>query len=241
MASAPVPGFRLRDLDENLRSCPIPDSRLSRSNPFSLHRFRGSLRHFALGRASQAVLSLLLTLLAVRLLAPADYGVYMVLWGLVEFGRPLSAIGLIATMQQFLPEMALHADRGQLLRFLRVLRAGRLLLLLGWAGAAYLAWGPLVHWLGVPTERVPPAWIVPALFVVLMGAEFAEQGLEALLDQRFSQAVRALFPALRIVNRSPASESVMSFGTTRESEHVIKSARGNCRAISRSKKSFRFG
>jgi O-antigen/teichoic acid export membrane protein len=167
-------------------------------NPFGRSRFRRSMRAFLFGRAAQAVLTLALTLLAVRLLPAADYGAYMVLWGLIEVGRPLSSLGLSAALQQFLPEMALHARPAAFTRFLWLMRAARLALLAVWGLAILLAWPQLTSWLGLDARQLPAGWIVASLFVALMAAEFAQQGLEALMDQPTSQTVRALLTVMRL-------------------------------------------
>jgi len=167
-------------------------------NPYSGRNFRRALRWFVVGRAAQAVATLTFTLLAVRVLGAADYGAYMVLWGLIELARPLSSLGLLPALQQFLPEMALHADRNQLFRFVRWTTVARFSLLSAFALGFYVFWVPLSGWLGFTAVQQTGTWLVCLMIVTVHGASFTDQMLESLLEQRFAQAVRALFPLLRL-------------------------------------------
>jgi len=160
---------------------------------YSGRRFRRALRFLLFGRAVQALAKAALALLAIRALGATDYGVYMVLLGIVDLCAPLSSLGLLPTAQQFLPEMALHARAVQLRRFVRILTALRLGALFVFSGAVYLWWEPIAGWLGFDPQRYAGAWLACLLIITLLGALFTETLLESLLEQRFVHSTRALY------------------------------------------------
>lgn len=160
---------------------------------YSGRRFRRALRFLLFGRAIQALAKAALALLAIRALGATEYGVYMVLLGIVDLCQPLSSLGLLPTAQQFLPEMALHARAERLRRFVRVLTVLRLAALVVFAGAIYLFWEPIAVWLGFDPQRYAGAWLACLLIVTLLGAMFTETLLESLLEQRFVHLSRALY------------------------------------------------
>lgn len=172
---------------------------MSDRHPFSGDRFRRALRFFVFGRTVQAIASLAVTLLGVRLLAPSDYGTYLVLWGLLELLRPLVSLGLLPALQQFLPEMAIHGQPHQLRQLVRWSMAARAGLLLTWCGLLALFWLPLSALLGLPPLLGTKPWLLFGLVVVVLGAELVYDMLEALLDQRAAQSIRGLFPVLRLL------------------------------------------
>ena len=69
----------------------------------------------------------------VRLLIPADYGAYMVLWGMVEMMMPLSSLGMLEAVRRFLPELAARGAPGVLIRFVRWMTLIRLAIFVVWA------------------------------------------------------------------------------------------------------------
>lgn len=175
---------------------------MKRSNqPFSGDRFRRALRHFLLGRAAQALFGLGFTLATVRLLPIGDYGSYMVLWALIEFARPLTSLGLLPMLQQFLPEMAMHATAIQLRRLVVVSTAVRMGLLAVWACILLVAWQQITALLGLDATVQDPhlRYWVCLVAIGVLGSEVAYEMLEALLAQRAAQSIRGLFPALRLL------------------------------------------
>jgi O-antigen/teichoic acid export membrane protein len=167
-------------------------------NPFGKRQFQRALRYFVVGRSMQAIASISLTLMTVRVLSPNDYGAYMVLWGLIELARPLTSMGLLPALQQFLPEMALHASQAQLRKFLRVMSAARFLLLSLFAVLMYVAWDSLASWLRFEPSHVGAAGFACVLIVSVLLTDFTDHALDALLEQRFAQLVRALLPLIRL-------------------------------------------
>lgn len=160
---------------------------------YSGRRFRRALGYLLVGRAAQAVATIALALLAIRALGPTDYGLYMVLLGIVDLCHPLSSLGLLPTAQQFLPEMALHARMAHLRRFIRWLTVLRIGMLVVFAGTIYAAWGSIAGWLGFDAQRYAGAALACLLIVTLLGAMFTETLLESLLEQKFVHTSRALY------------------------------------------------
>ena len=57
----------------------------------------------------------MLSLWLVRLLIPTDYGIYIVLWEMVEMMLPLSSLGMLEVVRRFLPELATWAGEHRVL------------------------------------------------------------------------------------------------------------------------------
>jgi O-antigen/teichoic acid export membrane protein len=176
----------------------MPGTISSPLSPFTGSRFRAALRHFLLGRALQGVAALAFTLLAVRLMPRADYGAYLVILGLIEVLRPLSSLGLAPTVQQFLPEMALHAPLAQLHRFMRWAQGLRWLSLVAVIVPLFLLWPWAAPAFGLDGTGRQQALLPCALILFVLAAEFCEQMLESLLEQKFAQAVRLAYTVLRL-------------------------------------------
>ena len=152
-----------------------------------------------IGRTSLALASVALLFLAVRWLGPTDYGAYMLIWGLCELAVPITSLGVLPAVQQFLPRLVSHSDQGTVRRFVRVMEVARLTLILAGAAVVVLVWAPLAGWLGLPPAAMPPGWMVALLMVGVLGSRFAAELLESLLEQRDAQWVRALQPMARLL------------------------------------------
>jgi len=166
-------------------------------SPFSGGRFRRAIRFFVVGRAAQAIATLIVTLMALRLLDPVGYGVYMILWGLVELGSPLTSLGLLPAVQRFLPELAERGTPQRLRRFVAQLLVVRISLILVGALAVVLAWPHLSAWMGSADTRPSVAWLGAGMLTCVLVSRFSAEMLECLLEQRYAQTARALLPFLR--------------------------------------------
>lgn len=166
---------------------------------FSGDQFRFSLKYFLIGRAAQGFLSVLITILTVRVMVSTEYGMYMVLIGLIDVIRPVSSLGILPTMQQYLPEMAMKASREQFHNFLRISSYFRWVLLGGICLLLFILWRAVSNYLNLPenTERLP-IYVVFMVFFVL-SAEYTESTLEALLAQKYAQLARVLHTFARFV------------------------------------------
>lgn len=166
---------------------------------YSAFAFRRALLHFIFGRSAQALAVFALTLLAVRVLEPKEFGAYMVLWGAIEIGRPLTSLGLLPAVQQFLPELASQGSPQALHRFVRWMAIARGTLIVGFAGLVWLFFADIAGWVGFTPVTPSIALLAAALLIMVQGAEYAEHMLEALLEQRLAQVVRVLMPMLRVL------------------------------------------
>ena len=166
------------------------------SNPslYSGKRFRQAIQHFLLGRTAQAAASLILMLWLVRLLIPADYGAYMVLWGMVEMMMPLSSLGMLEAVRRFLPELAARGAPGVLIRFVRWMTLIRLAILVVWALLAATFWPDIAAWMGFSTSQQDTSLLAVGLIITVIGFRYASEMLECLLEQRWSQLVHAFMP-----------------------------------------------
>lgn len=155
------------------------------------------MRAFVAGRAAQALATVAVTLLAVRLLDAAAYGQYMVVWGLVELGVPLTSLGLLPAAQRYLPELATSGSPQALRQFVRWIywaRTGTILLA---CAAVAFGWETLAGWIGVQAVAPAVPWLAAGLLFCVLRMRFAAEMLEAMLEQRYAQTVRALLPAGR--------------------------------------------
>jgi O-antigen/teichoic acid export membrane protein len=175
------------------------NAKLMSHSPFSGAKFRKAIRYFVVGRAAQAVATLAVTLLAVRFLAPAPYGIYMILWGLVELGSPLTSLGLLPAVQRFLPELAERGTPERLGRFVSSMLIARFGLILIGSGVVIAFWPALSAWMGHFNAQPVIGWLGGAMLACVLASRFNAEMLECLLEQRYAQTVRALLPLLRVL------------------------------------------
>lgn len=137
-------------------------------------------------------------LVVVRLLDGEDFGLYMIVWGLVELAVPLTSAGILPAAQRYLPELAEVGTEVGLRALVRTVFLWRLLLILVGSGLIALGWlflyesadGWATHW--------HIALAVSALTASNLLARFVAELLEALLDQKHAQLQRALLAACRL-------------------------------------------
>lgn len=165
---------------------------------YSAQRFKRSTRHFLVGRALQAVANFALTLAMVRLLAPGDYGAYMVLWGMVEMMAPLSSLGMLEAVRRYLPELAARGAPGALPAFVRGMTLIRLAVMLAWVVLIAVFWMEIANWLGFSPAQAEATTTAVILVVTVIGFRYAAEMLECLLEQRWSQLTHALLPIGRL-------------------------------------------
>ncbi len=170
------------------------------NNPdlYSGKRFRQAIQHFLLGRTAQGIAALIFTLWLVRLLIPADYGTYMVLWGMVEMMVPLSSLGMLEAVRRFLPELAARGAPGALLRFVRWMTLVRLVIMVAWAMLIAAFWLDIAVWMGFSALHQDTTILAVGLIVTVIGYRYASEMLECLLEQRWSQLVHAFMPLGRL-------------------------------------------
>lgn len=158
---------------------------------YSGSRFRSALKSFLIGRAAQGLASLLFVVVSVRLLNPRDFGVYMTLWGLLETMVPLSSMGMLEVVRRFLPDIAMRGSRAAVSSFTFRLTLIRAAVLCMWLVLAWIFWPALMGWLGLGTHTAKEALPALGLIVTVLGARFACEMLECLLEQKYSQRIQA--------------------------------------------------
>ena len=171
---------------------------MNSSDLYSGKRFRRAILHFLLGRTAQALASLMLTLWLVRLLIPTDYGIYMVLWGMVEMMVPLSSLGMLEAVRRFLPELATRGAPGALTWFVRWMTLIRLIIMVLWAMLIAIFWPVIAAWMGFSVPQQDATILGVGLIITVIGFRYASEMLECLLEQRWSQLVHALMPLGRL-------------------------------------------
>lgn len=172
---------------------------MSEQSIYSGRRFRTALGAFLSGRIVQGAASLLLTLWVVRLLDSVDYGVYMALWGMAEALVPLSSLGLLDAVRRFLPELAVRGAGVSVRGFVKWVTIVRVGILLVGCGGIALAWDVLTNWMGFSAIQTTQTWQAVIMALSMVAFRFACEMLECLLEQRWSQSVRALHPIGRLV------------------------------------------
>lgn len=168
-------------------------------DPFSGRRFRRALAEFAIGRATQAFATLALTVLAIRWLDSRSYAAYMLMWGCIELAVPLTSLGLLPAVQQFLPRLIHRGKEGSLIRFVRQVAIARYLLIIGAAIGIGMLPEYSAVWVGIDQTQTDLIWLFCAVLVVVLSGRFTAEMLEALLRQREAQLSRAMQPVLRLV------------------------------------------
>lgn len=170
------------------------------NNPdlYSGKRFRQAIQHFLLGRTAQVIASFIFTLWLVRLLVPADYGTYMVLWGMVEMMVPLSSLGMLEAVRRFLPELAARGAPGALQCFVRWMTLVRLTIMVAWSMLIATFWLDIAKWVGFSAPHQDTTLIAAGLIVTVIGYRYASEMLECLLEQHWSQLVHAFMPLGRL-------------------------------------------
>lgn len=172
---------------------------MSNSGLYSGKRFRQAIQHFLLGRTAQAIASLILTLWLVRLLIPTDYGIYMVLWGMIEMMVPLSSLGMLEAVRRYLPELAARGAPGDLIWFVRWMTLIRLIIMVAWAVLIATFWSDIAAWLGFSVPQQHATFLAVGLIITVIGFRYAAEMLECLLEQRWSQLIHAFMPLGRLV------------------------------------------
>jgi O-antigen/teichoic acid export membrane protein len=166
---------------------------------YSGKRFKGAIRVFLVGRATQGIANFALTLWTVRLLAPVDYGAYMALWGVVELLVPLSSLGLLEAVRRFMPELVSRGTAAAVRAFVKWTMLARYGFVLAWVATLFAVWPWFAAWLGFSHAQAEQSMVALALFFTVLGFRFTAEFLETLLEQRWSQLAQALQPIGRLL------------------------------------------
>lgn len=161
------------------------------SSAYTVARLRRATLHFAGGRALQALVRVLLVLLAVRLLAAADYGAYMLILGIAGM-LPQLSLGLVPVGQRFLPQLVESATRRDTYRFLVGISALQLLALALVCGLLWWFWDDLLPYLNFSAEQIEQTRWAVLLFLLVPAFRFVVELLQSLLEQGKAQIAASL-------------------------------------------------
>lgn len=159
---------------------------------YSGRRFRRALTAFFVGRAIQALATVSLILLTVRALDRTEYGTYMLLWALIELAVPITSLGLLPAVQQFLPRLVSSGTAPQIRSFVRGVALARSTLIGLFAFALFAGWETVAGWFGIASGASLTLPVFVALLCAVLASRFNAEMIESLLEQRDSQTVRAL-------------------------------------------------
>lgn len=176
-----------------------PAGQHPRSGHYDGAKLRRALLHFLGGRAVQALARAALILLVVRLLAPEDYGAYMLVVGVAEMLLQTFSLGILPVGQRFLPQLVDSASGRDLRRFMLGISLLQLLVLCLVASLCWRYWEDVLPFLGFDAEQIersrPAVW----LLILIPAFRFVADLLEALLAQGKAQTARALMPLGRLL------------------------------------------
>ncbi|MEK8045676.1 hypothetical protein [Ideonella margarita] len=162
------------------------------------HRLKKSLLHFAIGKLASSIAGFAMLFLLVRALPRADYGAYIALISVFEFGQLGTNAGAIPAAYRYLPAL-LATRRLQALSALMTRLLGLRVLTLLVGALALAVWAqPLSTLLGLPGgESVIRIF---AAYLLCEGvARFAEMAFDSLLMQGASQVSSTLRAWLRLL------------------------------------------
>jgi O-antigen/teichoic acid export membrane protein len=108
---------------------------------YQISGLKAAVSHFLVGRLVSAGGNFLAAILVVRALEPQDYAVYLTLTGLSLILGSITSLGLIETVQRFVPELYVRGQRGM---------AGAVMLQLLWLRSATLAGAVLAFYAAAP-------------------------------------------------------------------------------------------
>jgi len=166
------------------------------AEPYGRDRIRRALLHFLGGRALSSALGVINLIVLIRLLSPADFGLYASLLSIQVVFLAASSFGIESTMERYLPEVRMTAGPAGVLPFLLRCLALRLVALLSCALLLLAGLHLVLPQLGLDghgTLVSRYAWVIVA--VALMNS--ASAALEALLHQRAAQLCAIVYALTR--------------------------------------------
>lgn len=171
---------------------------MTRHDPFSVARMRGSLYLFAAGKVMSGLIGIAWLLALVRALNVHDYGGYVALIAMLEVVLALSTVGVYAFAQRYVTEARLAHNLGALRRVVGYSVAYRVLTLLVASALLFSFADSLARLIGQPD--LAPVLRLYVLVVACEGlARYVELVFESLLEQGRAQACAVARNGLRLV------------------------------------------
>lgn len=150
------------------------------------------MMQFVGGRVIQGLGQALLVLTLVRVLSPADFGIYMVLIGIAETMLALGSLGTLQIGRRYLPQFVVSLPRRRLygtVLCLIVVQLCALCLIVAVLGAT---WSVVSPFIGLTPEQTEIARLALLLFLLVPAMNFACELLDSLLEQGRSRLVASL-------------------------------------------------
>ncbi len=161
---------------------------------YSFSRFKISAKYFVYGRVLQGFVYFFVTLFMLRVMSPSDYGAYMALLGFIETMVPLTSFGLFEVIRRYLPELAEKGSKKELSSFYVKIIITRTFVLSILGVIIYIAWFQICDWLNYTLEHRRLYVFAIAYILITLMFRFIVETLECLMEQKYSQIIRILFP-----------------------------------------------
>jgi O-antigen/teichoic acid export membrane protein len=165
---------------------------------YSKHRFKKAVYHFLVGKMVQSGATLVLLLLLVRVLNLEAYGIYVTIYGMVEFLFVASSFGFMQAPLRFIPEIITNAKKQDFQRFIIVLFSLRVFSLVIIGTILFFNVTSLALWLNISHNYHNALYLGILLIFFVLLFRFSATILEAQMEQKEAQLLRALGPLLRL-------------------------------------------
>ncbi len=179
------------------QGAPSPKRQAGTPDAFGAASIKPALLHFLGGKTLSALAGLTVTVLAARRLEPREYATYAVLLGAVYILGCVTSLGLVETMQRYLPALCIHRQRGLAMRTMRFILGLRLAVLFPAVAVLVLAAPALAALWDLPDY----AWAVQLagpLFLATTLMFFACQTMETMMLQSQVKWLWVLVSSLRL-------------------------------------------
>ncbi|MDX9742040.1 MAG: hypothetical protein RBT81_12835 [Gammaproteobacteria bacterium] len=165
---------------------------------YGVDRLRRALTQFVGGRIVQGLGQAMLVLTLVRVLSPADFGIYMLLIGLAETMLAIGSLGTLQAGRRFVPRFVVGLPGHRLRGIIVLLIAVQLCALALITAMLGLMWHVVSPVIGLSDEYRDVARIALLLFVLVPAMNFSCELLDSLLEQGRSRLVVSLLVFGRI-------------------------------------------
>lgn len=146
---------------------------MTERDPYQSRHVRRGIRQFLSGRLIQAVASVAVMLIMVRVMSIGEYALYITATALATFLGSASILGLDRVLTRYVPEGRLKATPERLIRFINAMNGLRLLAVGGLALAVGLGWPYLAPWINLPRQELT----LPVLLYAVIHAFVLFQGI----------------------------------------------------------------
>ncbi len=146
---------------------------MAERDPYQSRHVRRGMRQFISGRLIQAVASVAVMLIMVRVMSIAEYALYITATALATFLGSVSILGLDRVLTRYIPEGRLKATPARLIRFIGRMNGLRLLAVGGIALAVALGWPYLAPRVNLPAQGLT----LPVLLYAVVHAFVLFQGI----------------------------------------------------------------